>query len=204
MNVDRERTRRYVAVIASLAGVFVVTLSAVEGNLGTILLGGFASLVGLLVYVGIGRYGEQLSQFRESTVDYTTGPAFAYSLVQIVGLSVLFASMLYIAVSTDFVTTSIADVRSAPTWEIGIGVVPGIVLGAGFPVFIQHQTIVSRLNVARIAFALDYNLSIGTYVLLLVSPVPAAAVFYAIALLVSRLVSLGTIFGGDRRRTTSL
>lgn len=200
---DRQLLRQYGGVIMILAGVLIVGLSALEGNPGYLLLGVPATLFGAIVYLGISRYGEQFSRFRESTIDYRTRPAVAYTVVQIFGFGVLFASIFYLAASTDFVTTSIADITSAPPWVIGIGVVPGVVLGAGYPAFIQRQTIVPRLNVARIGFGLDNNLSIGVYFLLLVGPEPAATVFYAIALLVSRFASLVTIFSGARRQTTS-
>lgn len=197
--MNRQRLRQWAAAIIVLAGLVVAGLSAKMGNMGTSVLGGLGVLVGVTVYVGIGRYREHLDQFQGSTVDFTTTPAFSYSLVHVVALGTFFAVLLYLAVNTGRVTSSIANaVTSAPMGVVLIGVVPGIVLGAGYPVVIQRQDLVSRLNVARISFGVDNALTIGAYVLLLVGYDPAAAVFYASAYVVSRLASLTTIYAGGR------
>ena len=165
--------------------------------------GGLAMLFGAAVYVGFSRYGENFEQFRYSIVDFTTTPTFVYSLIHVLGLALLFAALLFVAVTTEFIPSSTVDVDTANTTLVFFGgVIPGVVLGAGYPVLIQRHADDSLLSVARIAFGVENFLTFGAYCLLLLFYEPVSAALYAIVYVVGRLTILAAFYGGSHLRAT--
>lgn len=201
--MKRQRVRQLAGAVLVLAGLVVVGLSAMMGVYVITAFGGLVVLVGAIGYVGLSRYGEQLDQFQGSIVDFTTTPTFVYSLIHALGLTLLFATLLFLAVSAEFVPSSTVDVDTANTVLVfSGGVIPGAVLGAGYPVVIQRHADDSLLSVARIAFGVGNALTIGAYCLLLAFYEPVSAVFYAIAYVGSRLAILAAFYGGSRLHAT--
>jgi hypothetical protein len=187
----------------AVAGLVVVGLSAMMGVYVITAFGGLAMLLGATGYVGLSRYRERFEQFQYSIVDFTTTPTFVYSLIHVLALTLLFAVLLFLAVTTEFVPSSTVDVDTANTTLVFFsGVIPGVVLGAGYPAVIQRRADDSLLSVARIAVGVENVLTIGAYCLLLVFYEPVSAAFYAIAYVVSRLTILAAFYGGSRLRAT--
>lgn len=201
--MNQQRVRQLAGAVLALAGLVVVGLSAIMGVYVISAFGGLTVLVGATVYVGLSRYGEQFEQFQESIVDFTTTPTFVYSLIHVLGLTLLFATLLFLAVSSEFVPSSTVGVDTANTMLVFFGgVIPGIVLGAGYPVVIQRHADDSLLSVARIAFGAENILTIGACGLLFVFYEPVSAVFYTIAYVMSRLAILTAFYGGSRLQAT--
>jgi len=176
-------------------GVVIVALSTITGNVATGVLGVLGVVLGTAIYVSISRYEDRIAQFWTTSIDFTTKSAFVGSLVQLLAFAVLFAGLLFLTDYSGFVASSVVDrVSSAPLLAF-LGILPGVVLGAGYPVIIQRQTRVPLLTITQHAFGLDAIVTIGAYVVLLVGYDPVSAVFYSIAFVLCRLTSLSIIYG---------
>jgi hypothetical protein len=160
--------------------------------------GGVAGLMGVTLNVSIRRYRTELEQFYSTPIDYESPPAFAYTLLQTVGLGVAFSGMLYFALSADLIAP-ISDWLPATNRLVIFGsTVLGLVLGAAYLPLIQKQEIAPMLSVGQWASQLDGSLFVTAFVVLLFGSDPLSAVVFGVAYFGSRLAVLGSIRANER------
>jgi len=185
--------------------VFLVLLSAlpvvggaVWGVWIAVVFGGVTGLIGVTLYIGIGRYKTELEQFYATQINYASPPAFAYTLSQTVALTVAFGGGLYFALTFDLVAPVSEWFTAIDSLVVLGGVVVGLALGAGYPPLMQRQDLVPLLSVGRWASELDVGLFVTAGIVLLFRADPLSAVVFGVMYFCSRLAVLGGIRASAR------
>jgi len=155
-------------------------------------------LIGVTLYIGIGRYKTELEQFYATGIDYASPPAFAYTLSQTVALGVAFGGGLYVALAFDLVAPVSEWFTAIDSLVVLGGAVLGLALGAGYPPLMQRQDLVPLLSVGRWASELDVGLFVTACIVLLFGSDPLSGVVFGVTYFGSRLALLGSIYGRVR------
>ncbi|MBP2252337.1 hypothetical protein J2754_002683 [Halarchaeum solikamskense] len=196
--MNRTRQQRIGSVFLVLPSVFMVVVGALEGLWIAVVLGGVAGLLGVTLYVGIGRYETELEQFYATQIDYASPPAFAYTLSQTVAFTVAFCCALYVALTFDLVAPVSEWVPATDSLVVLGGAVLGLALGAGYPPLMQRQDLVPLLSVGRWASELDGGLFVTAYAVLLFGSDPLSGVVFGVTYVGSRIAVLGGIRASAR------
>ena len=198
LNVNRIKQQKLGSGFLVLLSVPVVVVAALEGLWIPAVLVGLAGLMGAALYVGIRRYRAELKQFYVEPVDYASPPAFAYTLLETVGLGVVFGLALYIAVYVGLVAPVSEWVPATDRLVILAGTVLGLALGAGYPPVMQRQDLVPMLSVGQWATQLDAGLFFTAFMVLLFGPDPLSVLAFGVTYFGSRLAVLGGIHASAR------
>ena len=201
--MDRTRQQRIGSVFLVLLSAFPVVGGAVWGVWIGVVFGGVTGLVGVTLYIGIGRYKTEIEQFYATRINYASPPAFAYTLLQTVALTVAFGGALYVALTFNLVAPVSEWVPATDSLVVPGGAVLGLTLGAGYPPLMQRQDLVPLLSVGRWASELDGGLFVTVCIILLFRADPLSAVVFGIMYFCSRLAVLGGIRASARPNQNS-
>jgi hypothetical protein len=197
-NVNRTKQQRIGSVFLVLLSALPVVGGAVWGVWIAVVFGGVTGLIGVTLYIGIGRYKTEIEQFYATQINYASPPAFAYTLLQTVSLTVAFGGALYFALTFDLVAPVSEWFPATDSLVVLGGVVLGLALGAGYPLLMQRQDLVPLLSVGRWASELDVGLFVTAYAVLLFGSDPLSGVVFGVTYVGSRIVVLGGIRASAR------
>jgi hypothetical protein len=131
------------------------------------------------------------------SVDFTETGTLALGVVALV-LRVVEFGLVFVVVAAFRLVTLQPEPESA-LLALALGVVPGVVLGAGLPCLVQYRDEVAAPSAAGARLLGGLAVS-GAYLALLFGYHPVTAVVYAVGYLLSRATAVGGIYASGRLR----
>lgn len=189
-SMDRERLVRRLSAILVPLGVVLLVLGGLLGDYFYIATGSLTAIMGAIIFWTAGRYWTQ-------EVDVTKTSPFVLSLVGLGNILLVFAIITYLVSDVESVTRAVYTGTPFQRPLTYLGILLGLFFGGGVPYLVTRWDSFERLSESVPGRLVGLSLTVGTYVLLLVSQ-PVASVIYASAYLVSRLGMLLGIYAQPR------
>ncbi|MCF2207491.1 MULTISPECIES: hypothetical protein [Halobacterium] len=192
------RKQRLGSVFIVVASAFMIFVSALIPSPILVVISVLIGIMGVIVYVGIQRYETEIERLYATPIDYTSPLAFATTVVQAAGLTVVLSILVYVFLIFDMVAPVSEWGTTIDSLAVIIGAVLGVVLGAGFPPLMQQRNPVPWVSAedakpGMIVMQLNSFLLIVAFVALLFGFDPLSALVYCVTYFGSRLAILGSM-----------
>ncbi|SIR19912.1 hypothetical protein SAMN05421858_1796 [Haladaptatus litoreus] len=185
--MNRERLGRFLSASLVPLGILLLALGVMSDDVVSVGLGGGTVILGGLFFWAIGR-------FPDAEFDLTEAPSFVVNLIELGGILIVFALLIYLLGDLESVTRLFRTGIPSPQYVAYAGLSMGLFLGGGVAYFMQRwDTVGETMANSALARTIGFSFTFGTFLLLLLYQ-PPSSVLYAGAYSLSRIGILGWFY----------